>query len=76
MSYSVTVRTVFHKTRVDLQKWFYLAHLMFVSRELPPLRTLGETLSVTKDTASLMLKRIKNSTPEQRDLLAQINDTL
>ena len=31
-SYSVTVGTIFHKTKIDLQKWFYVIHLLYANK--------------------------------------------
>lgn len=51
VSFSVTVRTIFHKTRADLQKWFYVIdQLLNTDRKLTD-RGLAEEISVTKDTA-------------------------
>lgn len=58
-SYSVTVKSIFHKTKVDLQKWFYAIQLVIKSRI--SVRQLAKEIEVTKDTACFMVKRIKRA---------------
>lgn len=53
-SFSVTVQTMFHKTKIDLQKWFYT-----ILHNNKSVRQLAREIGVTKDTASYMIKRIK-----------------
>jgi hypothetical protein len=64
MSFSVTVGTVFHKAKCDLQKWFYA--VMLVSEKNPPLssRALAILIGTTKDTAWLMADKIKKTDKE------------
>ena len=53
---------MFHKTKVDLQKWFFA----IVESDMG-IRRLGVAITVTKDTASFMVSRIKKAnrdTPE------------
>ena len=57
-SYSVTVRTVFHKSKVDLQKWFYLIHILINTVDKTTVRDIGERIGVTKDTANRMHNQI------------------
>lgn len=55
VSFSVTVRSIFHKTRADLQKWFYVIdQLLNTDRQLTS-RELAEEIGVTKDTAWRMI---------------------
>lgn len=49
-SYSVTVGTTFHKTRIDLQKWFFAIYLINNTRDIT-YRKLGIEIETTKDTA-------------------------
>jgi transposase-like protein len=60
-SYSVTVKTMFHRTKIDLRKWIYLLLLMASGSELPSLRDLGEEMKLTKDTVSKMLHNVRNN---------------
>lgn len=57
-SYSVTVGTVFHKTKCDIQKWFYVISLVFKGYPKISVRDLGKIMGVTKDTASRILKKV------------------
>ena len=59
-SYSATVKTIFHKTKIDLQKWFY-AFMLIVHTENITTRQLAAALSINKNSAHLMLKRIKKA---------------
>ena len=72
MSFSVTVRTIFHKTKCDIQKWFYLINLVFSGQADIPVRKLGEMLDVTKDTASRMLKKVRT----EKDKLTTLAQTI
>jgi len=58
-SFSVTVGTIFHRSKIDLRKWLYLLKVMSTGKPLPPVRELGENLEVTKDTAAAMIQKIK-----------------
>jgi len=59
-SYSVTVKTIFHRTKIDLRKWVYLLYLMASGSTLPSLRALGVEMALTKDTVAKMLN-IRNN---------------
>ena len=63
-SYSVTVNTIFHKSKIDLQKWFYAFLLIVHTDEDVSARKLGVSLGITKDSAWYMLKRIKKAIEE------------
>lgn len=56
-TYSVTVGTIFHKTKVDLQKWYYVVSLI-TSTDISA-RQLSKEIGVTKDTACMMVKKAK-----------------
>lgn len=58
-SYSVTVRTMFHKTRCDLQKWFYAINIYLNENRKITARDLADKIGVTKDTAWRMIAAIK-----------------
>lgn len=59
-SYSVTVNTVFHKTKIPLQKWFYIIYLKEKNELKTSVRILGEDLQVTKDTANRIVNKVNN----------------
>jgi len=58
-SYSVTAKTIFHKTKVDLQKWFFVIHLTLVKKISA--RQIAKDITVTKDTACFMVNRINDA---------------
>ncbi|MBW4518666.1 MAG: transposase [Scytolyngbya sp. HA4215-MV1] len=71
-AYSVTVGTLFHKTHVDLQKWFKAIHLIFKSSSNISVRSLSKEIGVSKNTASYMISRIQKAMVEEVDLLHKI----
>ena len=66
-SYSVTVGTIFHKTKVDLQKWFLAISLMLNAKKGIAARQLARDIEVNKNTAWYMNMRIRKA-------LTQITD--
>ncbi|NEZ54130.1 transposase [Adonisia turfae] len=62
-SYSVTVGTIFHGSRVPLHKWFKAIH-MYLDNSLTPrrlsVRALAKEIHVNKNTAASMLKRMRS----------------
>lgn len=71
-SYSVTVGTIFHKTKVDLQKWFLAISLVLNAKKGLSARQLSRDIEVTKDTAWYMMMRIRKAFVEYGDLLEGI----
>jgi transposase-like protein len=71
-SYSVTVGTIFHKTHLDLQKWFQAILLLCKLNPDISARRLARELDVSRPTASLMVKRIRNASAEQVEMLRAI----
>jgi transposase-like protein len=71
-SYSVTVGTLFHKTYVDLQKWFLAISLIFNSRDSFSARQLAKKIGVNKNTAYSMIARIRKAMAEEPELLHKI----
>jgi transposase-like protein len=59
-SYSITVKTIFHKTKVPLQKWFYIILLKEKNGLDISVRELGEQIDTTKDTANRMVNKVNN----------------
>ena len=66
-SYSVTAKSMFHKTKVDLQKWFFAIKL--IQLEKVSARQLAKEINVTKDTACFMVNRIRITNKEQPDFI-------
>jgi len=73
-SYSVTVGTMFHKTKVDIQKWMLLIQYNLSTKKLPSYRELSDIMGVTKDTVSRMLKEFRNSVAKQDVLIQKLLD--
>ncbi|MBD1897500.1 MULTISPECIES: transposase [unclassified Coleofasciculus] len=71
-SYSVTVGTLFHKTYVDLQKWFLAITLILNSPKSITVRQLAKEIEVNKNTAAYMLTRIRKAMVENPKLLQKI----
>jgi len=69
-SYSVTVGTIFHKTKLDLQKWFLAISLVLNAKKGISARQLARDLDVNKNTAWYMDMRIRNAMIEHRVLLS------
>lgn len=77
-TYSVTVKTIFHKTRISLDKWFVMIYLRLQQGEDLTVRQWAQLLGVHKNTAHRMSLRITASlaTPKQRQLLWNIVNAL
>jgi transposase-like protein len=71
-SFSVTVKTMFHKTKVDLQKWFYAINLITNEKRITS-RGLAEVLNITKDTANKMINAIKKEAVLNSHLIQRLN---
>ncbi len=71
-TFSVTVGTIFHHTRVDLQKWFMAILLLLELKKGLTVRQLAEGLNVNKNTAWLMRTRIGNARRSDLWLLRRI----
>lgn len=71
-SFSVTVGTIFHKTKIDLQKWF-LAILLVSSfdTDIGP-RQLAREVEVNKNTAMTLLARIRDAIREENQSVLTI----
>lgn len=71
-SYSVTVGTLFHKTHVDLQKWFLAISLVLNSQEGMSARQLAKEIGVNKNTACYIIARIHQAMQEEPELLRKL----
>ena len=69
-SYSVTVDTLFHKTHVELWKWFLAIHLV-CSEDISG-RQLAKRIQVNKNTACFMRSRIKQEMSANSVLLRSL----
>lgn len=68
-TYNVTVGTVFHNTKLDLQKWFLAISLMLNAKKGISARQLSRDIEVNKNTAWYMLMRLRRAFLEQPELL-------
>jgi len=73
-SYSVTVGTMFHKTKIDLQKWFYAIHLITNTEQKITSREIAKKINTTKDTAWRIINEIKNSILKQDPIINKIKN--
>jgi transposase-like protein len=71
-SFSVTVGTIFHKTKVDLQKWFLAISLVLNAKKGISARQLARDIEVNKNTGWYMLMRIRKAMREYGELLEGI----
>ncbi len=71
-SYSVTVGTIFHKTKIDLQKWFAAISLVLNAKKEISSRQLAKNIEVNKNTAWYLTNRIRRALAEQPGLLQRI----
>lgn len=71
-SYSATVGTLFHKTHVDLQKWFLAIHLVLNSQKSISERQLAKKIEVNRNTGSYMITRIRKAVIEEYELIQKI----
>jgi transposase-like protein len=70
-SYSVTVGTLFHKTHVQLQKWFLAIQILEENKAIS-IRQLAERVRVNKNTSSYMMMRIKKAWSDEQALLKKL----
>jgi len=68
-SFSVTVGTIFHKTKLDLQKWFLGISLILNAKKGISARQLARDIEVNKNTAWYMEMRIRRAMIEDPELM-------
>lgn len=71
-SFSVIVNTIFHKTKVDLQKWFLALSLILNAKKGISARQLARDIEVNKNTAWYMGMRIREAMLQDRKMLSGI----
>jgi transposase-like protein len=74
LSYSVTVKTIFHNTRVDLRKWFLMITMLVNARRKPSSRQMAKIVGVNKNTACYMAMRVRHWMLKDREFLIQLSD--
>lgn len=60
-SFSATVGTVFHKTHVDLQRWFLLISLMLSAKKGLSATQAARGLEMRRSTVGSMMRRVHKS---------------
>ncbi|MFL5384946.1 MAG: transposase [Longimicrobiaceae bacterium] len=75
-SFSVTVNTIFHKHKVELQRWFWAIWLYADQPRNVTTRQLAELVGVHPNTAAIMLARLRASLLEHDRLVQGIIATL
>ncbi len=68
-SFSVTVGTIFHNTKLPLQKWFLAISIILNAKKGVSARQLGRDLKVTKDTAWRVAMQIRKAMRDSGELL-------
>jgi transposase-like protein len=73
-AFSVTVGTMFHKTRVPLQMWFCAIYLIARAPRKIPVRVLAQKLQINKNTAARIASQVRRAwaEPTQRVILNRI----
>lgn len=71
-SYSVIVGTIFHKTHVDLRKWFKAISLFHKLNGDVSVRGLARELHLNRATAASMVKRLQEVPADQTEMLKKI----
>lgn len=71
-SFSVTVGTIFHDTKLDLQKWFLAISIILNAKKGLSSRQLARHLDVNKDTAWRMQMQIRKAMTQDSKLLKGI----
>jgi len=61
ISFSATVNTIFHNTRIPLDKWFAALALLFKNEKKVSARKLAAEINVNKNTAWQMIQRLNKS---------------
>jgi transposase-like protein len=70
--FSVTVNTIFHDTKLPLQKWFLAITLMLNAKKGISAKQLERDLRVTYKTAWYMAMRIRRAMLDQKEMLMGI----
>lgn len=71
-SYRVTINTIFHDTRLPLQKWLLAITLILNAKKGISSRQLARDIEVTKNTAWSMQMRIRKAMLDNSSLLSGI----
>jgi len=75
-NYRVTVKTIFHNTKLDLQKWFYAIKLIVDSRRKISVRELARKIETNKNTSWYVRDRINQEILRNLKFLIKLIDSL
>jgi hypothetical protein len=68
---SYTVGTIFHRTHVDLQRWFLLVSLMSTKKGLSAMQAARD-LEMRRPTVWSMMHRVRKALTDDGELLRQL----
>lgn len=71
-SYSVTVRTLFHQTHVDLRKWFHAIALLHSLKGNISVRKLAQEIGVSRAAATSIVEKIYFAADDDVKILKEI----
>jgi transposase-like protein len=71
-SYCVTVGTIFHNTKLPLQKWFLAISIILNAEKDVTSRQLAHEIEVTKDTAWRIQIQIRKAMRQNKEFLQEI----
>lgn len=66
------VGTIFQKSKIELQKWFFAISIILNAKNRISARQLAAQIEVNKNTSWLILVRIKKALATQREFLTKI----
>lgn len=75
-TFSVTAQTMFHGTRLPLQKWFLAIALCLTEERPPTARALAKLVEINKDSAASLLRRIREAESTEFELMLQITEKI
>lgn len=75
-SFSSTTYTIFHKTKIDLRKWFFIIYAFSNTTKKIGVRQLSRDIDINKNTASRILIKIRRAFLESDEVLYKINKVI
>lgn len=75
-NFRVTVKTLFHNTKLDLQKWFYAIKIVVDSRRKISVRELARKINTNKNTSWYVRDRINQEILTNLKFLTNLIDNL
>lgn len=75
-NFRVTVRTLFHNSKLDFQKWFYAIKIIVDSRNKVSIRKLADKIKTSKNTSWYVRDRVNQSILKDLKFLIKLIDNL